>query len=136
MRLALIKNTDEKQTQAYKIARVVYAHTGGASLPLVEAMTSMIQNAALARQCRPVDIASDASVFDALRDGGRNHELMQVCAADRGFQMCLRVVQKMLRGNLSDCCHGATRFHHADTIPQWAVDRGYIADIDEILFYL
>ena len=50
--------------------------------------------------------------------------------------MCLRVVQKMMHGNLSDCVFGATKFHHSDIIPQWAIARGYIAEFDDVLFYL
>jgi len=26
-------------------------------------------------------------------------------------------------------------FHHANTMPDWAVARGYVADIDNLLFY-
>ena len=46
MQLTLIKNPDTSGTtnMAYKIARVVYAQTGGVSLPLVCAFTSMIKN--------------------------------------------------------------------------------------------
>ena len=44
MQLTLIKNPDETKGLAYKIARVVYAETQAASLRVVEALTSMIQN--------------------------------------------------------------------------------------------
>ena len=50
--------------------------------------------------------------------------------------MCLRVVQTMMRGNLQDTVFGATKFHHANVIPQWAMARGYISECEDILFYL
>ena len=50
--------------------------------------------------------------------------------------MCLRVVKTMMRGNLSDCVFGATRFHHTDVMPDWAIARGYIYEYEDILYYL
>lgn len=128
MQLTLIKNPDENLGAAYKIARAVYAETNASSLPVVEALTSMIQNAARAYGCACADIVRDKENFHA--------PVPDVAASNRGFQMCVRVAQRMLNGSLPDCCRGATRFHHADVMPGWATSRGYIADVDGLLFYL
>lgn len=136
MHLELIKNPDETQIAAYKIARVIYAETVAASLHVVEALASMISNASASTGRDVMDIISDKNMFESLNADSARHRLLKIDAQDRGFQMCLRVTKRMLRGGVTDCCHGATRFHRADLMPQWAVARGYIADIDGLLFYL
>lgn len=136
MHLELISNPDTTRIGAYKIARVIYAQTGATSLPLVEAMASMIANIAT-RSGRDIDdIISDADIFDCVNPKSPRHELLQIDAANRGFQMCLRVAGRMLRGGLRDACNGATRFHPANEMPEWATARGYIADVDGFLFYV
>ncbi len=135
MQMTLIKNSDTSASLAYKIARVVYAQTGGASLHLVEAMTSMIDNISKTYNVAYKDIIQDIKIFDVLSDNATNHIKLNVPANDRGFQMCVRTAQRMLTGNLPDVCFGATRFHNDDVIPDWATARGYIADIDGVLFY-
>ena len=129
MQLTLIKNTDVSATQAYRIARTVYAQTHASSLNLVEAMTSMIKNISDKYERNITDVISDETLFPKT-------DVADVPATNRGFQMCVRVAQRMLMGGLPDTCHGATRFHHADFMPDWAITRGYIADVDGILFYL
>lgn len=136
MQLTLIKNPDETKGLAYKIARVVYAETQAASLRVVEALTSMIQNRVFAFGHTPEQIVSDAQLFDVLNKSSPRHHLMQVTPDNRGFQMCLRVATRMMRGGLGDCCWGATCFHRDGIVPGWATSRGYIADIDGLLFYL
>ena len=129
MQLTLIKNTDTSATLAYRIARTVHEQTGASSLQVVEAMTSMIKNIADKYQRDILDVISDKTLFPNIKTDC-------VPASSRSFQMCVRVAQRMLCGGLQDVCCGATRFHHADIIPDWAIARGYIADIDGILFYL
>ena len=136
MQLTLIKNLDASKTIPYKMARVVYAETQAKSLRVVEALTPMIQNFANATEYSFEDILSDKSLFESLNETSANNKLIYVAPTNKGFQMCLRVAMRMLRGALPDCCYGATRFHRDDTIPQWATSRGYIADIDGLLFYL
>ena len=136
MNLTLIKNPDESKSVLYKIARIVYAETHAVSLRSVESLTSMIANNARVYGREYSDIVSDNDLFEVLNPESKNHKLLSVNVSDEKFQMCLRVVTRMLHGALDDCCNGATRFHHADEIPQWATSRGYIADIDGILFYL
>ncbi|MDE6570898.1 MAG: cell wall hydrolase [Alphaproteobacteria bacterium] len=136
MQLTLIKNTEPARGAQYKIARVVYAETRAASLGDVEAMCAMIANRANAIGCNPADVVTDADVFGVLEPGAENHALLNATPNTRGFDMCLRVVQKMMNGNLPDVCHGATRFHHSDVLPAWAVARGYIHETDNLLFYL
>ncbi len=119
-------------TLAYRVARVVYEQTGATSLLLVEALTSMIQNLSNKTGVAISEIISDKTIFS---------DVNKILIADeninnRKFEMCVRVASRMLSGGLSDCCHGATKFHHASFIPQWAIARGYIDDIDGILFYL
>ena len=136
MTLSLIHNTDTSAGLAYKIARIVYAHTGAQSLSGVEAFTSMIKNLSDKSGVKIEELIQDKNIFDALSDVSLRHTRMHVCPNERGFKMCLRTAQRMLRGGLGDCCFGATRFHHSSEMPDWARARGYIADIDEILFYL
>ncbi len=136
MKLQLIKNPDETKKLSYQIARVVYAETSASSLPAVEAMVSMIKNASRATGVNIAQIISDTDMFESLNDTSMRHEMLSVPPSDRGFQMCLRVVSRMLAGGLPDMCRGATRFHHGDILPDWARTRGYILDIDELLFYL
>ena len=136
MKLTLIKNPDTSKSLMYKIARIVYAETHASSLRVVEALTSMIANFSRAFECPIENMVCDASIFPSLCPTSSNHELLNIDITNSGFEMCLRTVGRMLHGNLPDTCFGATRFHHADTIPDWATSRGYIADIDGLLFYL
>ncbi len=137
MHLRLIKNPDESQKITYGIARVVYATSDGASsLAAVEAVTSMIQNICVKYMRELDDIISDKNIFECLEDSSPRNEFMRADATSRGFQMCLRVVQKMLCGNLDDMICGATRFHYADCEPAWATSIGYVAQVGDMLFYL
>ena len=135
MTLELMVNPDASQTDVYKIARVVYAECGASSLPAVEALCAMIANIARATGRSHVDVACDENVLPAQNASSRHFPRMHVTPTSRGFQMCLRVAQRMMSGALSDVCHGAVRFHHADEMPAWAMARGYIADVDGLLFY-
>ncbi len=135
MQLTLIKNTDTSALLAHKIARTTYAETGASSLLAVEAMTSMIKNLSDHTGVAITQIVQDRTLFKSLDANSPQHLRLSVASDDRAFQMCVRVANRMLNGALRDCCNGATRFHHADTIPDWATSRGYVADIDDILFY-
>ena len=136
MQLTLIKNPDESKSDVYKIARVVYAETHATSLRAVESLTSMIANIARTSGRSYADIVSDTELFPALNPASSSHHLLATDANERGLQMCVRVAMRMMRGALPDTCNGATCFHHSDVIPPWATSRGYIADIDGLLFYL
>jgi len=137
MQMTLITNPDTsgRLALASKIARVVYAQTGAVSLSLVEAFTSMIKNISDQSSVDIQNIISDSNLFPALEETNIYHERLFVPSVSRGFQMCLRTANRMLAGLLPDKCYGATKYHYADTIPDWALSRGYIADIDGILFY-
>ena len=130
MHLELIANHDASNNVVQKIAHRVFMETGASSLLGVEAMTSMIANIASATGRTFKDIVSDAELFPSVATA----EVRGF--GTRGFDMCMRVARRMICGALPDMCCGAVRFHHADTMPQWAVARGYIADIDGMLFYL
>ena len=136
MQMTLIKNTDMSATLAYKVARVVYAQTGAISLPGVEALTSMIKNLSEKSGRSIENIIKDKEIFDVLDESSLNHDRINVHANNHAFQMCVRVAARMLSGGLDDITFGATKFHSADTMPQWSVARGYIADIGGMLFYL
>ncbi len=136
MHLTLIKNTDMEQGMSYKVARLVYAETSASSLAVVEALTSMIANLVSASGTDISVLISDADLFESLNPKSPNHTKLSVPVNTSSFQMCLRVAQRMLRGTLGDHCFGAIKFHHADRMPAWAIARGYIADIDGLLFYL
>lgn len=136
MHLNLIKNPDESKIILYKIARVVYAETGASSLAAVEALTSMIANVCMKTHQDITDVINDKNRFESLNENSTRHKDLLVDAAKSGFQMCLRVVNRMLSGVLPDSCNGATRFHHDDVLPVWAMSIGYIDQIDGLLFYL
>ena len=136
MHLRLIKNPDDSKKLMYQIARVVYAETSASSLPAVEAMVSMIYNASIATGKDIAQIISDTDMFECLNKESSRHDMMSDAPTTRAFQMCLRVVSRMLHGVLPDMCRGATCFHHVNAFPQWANARGYILEIDDLLFYL
>lgn len=133
--MMLIKNPDSSVGLAYKVARIVYGHTGGKSLPLVEAFTSMIKNLSNLTGINIPTLITDKSYFSVLDNSDKYHSRLKVHANDSAFQMCVRTAQRMLSGSLGDCCYGAIKFHYADYIPVWAYSRGYIADVDGVLFY-
>ena len=135
MQMELINNPDESQMDTYKIARVVYAETYMPTLASVEALTSMINNIAKQSNRNAIDVAMDKNIFESLNENSSRHKHLSVEANNRAFQMCVRVVNRMMHGNLPDCCFGAVRFHRADEMPEWAIARGYIADVDGLLFY-
>ena len=135
MQLALINNPDESQIIIYKIARVIYAETYLPTLASVEALASMIKNITKQSNCGVADVIDDSDMFNSLKPESPRHKYLSVDAKTKAFQMCLRVVKRMMFGDLPDSCSGATRFHRADEIPDWAVARGYIADVDGLLFY-
>lgn len=135
MQMTIIEANDETMTLAYAVARIVYAETLAKSLRVVEALTSMIANASHARDESVAKIIADKILFESLNSESIRHEYINVDASRRDFQMCLRVAVRMLHGNLPDMCRGATRFHREELLPEWAISRGYIADIDGILFY-
>ncbi len=136
MQLSLIKKSDETKAVAYAIARLVYAETRASSLPAVEALTSMINNISVSAGKNFTEIISDSDMFESLNKDSDHHKYLSTDVSNRGFQMCVRVVNRMLHGALPDSCCGATKFHRVNRLPDWAVARGYIADIDGLLFYL
>ena len=137
MQMDVIKNPDESQIDIYKAARVIYAESFPSTLPAVEALASMIKNIMTQSGRDLISVVSDKNIFDALDKNSPRYEYLNADAKNnRALQMCVRVVDRMVHGGLCDTCFGATRFHHADEIPDWATSRGYIADIDGLLFYV
>ena len=136
MQLFLINNPDDTQIVSYKLARIVFAETNGVSLQSVEAMASLIYNIHIKYKKSFEDIAQDKNIFDVLDANSPRHLYLNIDTDNRNFQMCLRVVKTMMKGNLPDCVFGATKFHHSDFIPQWAMSRGYITECENILYYL
>ncbi len=135
MHLTVINNPDESKKTSYKLARVICAETNASSLAVVEALASMVANLCIASKRDMADIATDPNVFECLDEKSPRHERMAENPNSRGFDMCLRVVSQMMRGNLGDKCRGATRFHHDEIMPEWASSIGYVADVDGLLFY-
>ena len=136
MQLFLITNPDDTQIVSYKLARIIFAETGGVSLQSAEAMASMIYNIHIKYDKSFEDIANDKNIFEALHEESPRHQYMNIESNNRKLQMCLRVVKTMMRGNLHDSVFGATKFHHSNIIPQWAMARGYITECEDILYYL
>ena len=129
------ENVNANFVLADKIARVVYAETFAKSLRVVEALTSMIFNQSKQNVESIIDIISDYKQFESLCDNSARHNLLDVDSNNREFQMCFRVAMRMLHGNLPDMCNRATKFHRDEFLPKWATARGYVADIDGLLFY-
>lgn len=136
MQLTLIKNPDNTKSVLYKLARIIYAETLATSLQTTEAMASMIYNVHIKYKKSFENIATDSNLFDSLNKTSSRNEYLNINVNDKKFQMCLRVVQTMVKGHLRDSVFGATKFHHTDTIPDWAINCGYIAEFDDVLFYL
>ncbi|MCR4918078.1 MAG: cell wall hydrolase [Alphaproteobacteria bacterium] len=131
-----IRKADDTMALACNVARVVYAETSAKSLRVVEALTSMISNQSKRNNTSIEQIIFDENQFESLNKSSARHDLLNVSYLTREYQMCLRVAVRMLHGNLTDMCYGAVKFHRQEFLPQWAVARGYIADIDGLLFYL
>ena len=136
MQLNLIKHQNDFARDVYKIARIVYAETCGQSLRVVEALTSMIANGARSQNKNELDFIMQSGLFESLDKNSSHHDLLKVNPDARSFQMCLRVVDKMLKHNLDDCCFGATKFHRTEFNPSWSIARGYILEMDGLFFYL
>ena len=136
MQLSLIKNPDNTQAVLYKLARVVYAETLATSLRKVEMMSSLIYNVHIKYQKSFDEIANDKNLFSCLDKNSERNKFLSVNANTKKFQMCLRIVNDMCHGKLPDYVCGATKFHHCDVIPDWAMARGYISECENILFYL
>ena len=137
MQLEIIQNPDESQIATYRAARVIFAETYPTTLASVEAMASMIKNVMDKSGQKLIDVVSDKNIFDSLNENSPRHQYINMdIKNNRALQMCVRVVERMMRGGLIDACFGATRFHRADEMPDWATSRGYVADVDGLLFYL
>lgn len=136
MHLTLIRNPNESKIIQYKIARIIYAETNASSLIAVEALAAMIKNLCVTCRRDLTDIVTDCEIFESINQNSIRHSLLAVDVKNRGFEMCLRVVARMIRGDLPDVCNGATRFHRDDVMPKWAMSRGYVAEIDGLFFYL
>lgn len=136
MQLIMIKNQNDFKRDVYKIARVIYAETAAQSLRVVEALAAMIANGAQKSNQSEIDFVMNSGLFESLNKKSLHHDLMRVNPNARTFQMCLRVTDKMLKHNLPDCCFGATKFHRTEFNPDWSIARGYILEMDGLLFYL
>ena len=135
MQLTLIKHQNDFSHDVYKIARVIYAETCGQSLRVVEALASMIANAARINNQSELNFVMNSGVFESLNKKSSHHDLLNVNPDTRTFQMCLRITDKMLKHHLEDCCFGATKFHRTEFNPSWAFGRGYILELDGLFFY-
>lgn len=131
----LITAQSETMSLAYRIAHIVFAETTARSLIVVEALTSMISNRAKKNNIAICYVISDTNMFESLNADSVRHSDLYIDSNCPRFQMCVRVAIRMLHGNLPDMCRGATMFHRTEILPDWAIARGYIADIDGILFY-
>jgi hypothetical protein len=136
MHLVLIKNPDESKIIIYKLARILYAETHASSLCAVESLASMIRNLCISSKKKLEDIAADAAFFESLNKNSIRHDNLSIDSSRREFQMCLRVASRLVRGEIPDTVFGATKFHRADNLPQWAVARGSVYEIDGLSFYL
>ena len=130
------KHQNDFAQNTYQIARVVFAETCAKSLRVVEALASMIANGARKSNQSELDFVMRSGLFESLDDASSHHGLLTINPNARTFQMCLRVVDKMLKHNLDDTCCGATKFHRDEFNPDWSRARGYILEVDGLFFYL
>lgn len=130
------KHQNDFAQNTYQIARVVFAETCAQSLRVVEALASMISNGARKSGQSELDFVMKSGLFECLNKKSSHHDLLNINPNARTFQMCLRVVDKMLKHNLDDCCFGATKFHRDEFNPDWSRARGYILEMDGLFFYL
>lgn len=136
MQLTSIEYRNDFPRDVYNIARVIFAETCGQSLRVVEAMASLIANGARANNQTEYDFVMKSGLFESLNPKSTHHDLLNTDSHARTLQMCLRVTDKMLKHNLPDSCFGATKFHRTEFNPSWSIARGYILELDGILFYL
>lgn len=135
MQLHLVKNENPENITIYKLARIVYAETYGKSLQMAEALCAMISNLCLKTMRQLSEIAVDENIFESLNKNSVRHPALFIESDRRDFQMCLRTVKRMINGFLPDCVCGATRFHRAEQLPEWAVAVGYIREVEDLFFY-
>lgn len=50
-------------------------------------------------------------------------------------EACRRIAARAMAGSLPDCSRGATRWHDAAVLPQWAVGEPPVAELGGLLFY-
>ncbi len=136
MEITIIKNDNDEKITAYKLARIIFAETKGVSLLAVESIAAMIQNIHKSNNTDFSEIAKDSKIFESLNKKSERHKYLYVDPQDRKFQMCLRVVQRMLKNRINDCVMGATRFHRGDVFPNWATSLGYVAETEDLFFYI
>lgn len=129
--LKIFVNDDDNAIAESRLARCVYAETRASSLAAVESLCVMIKNTRRATE----DIADDENVFESLAADSPRHKDLLVYHNDPGFQMCLRAVRKIKTDSIADNISGATRFHRADIMPEWATSIGSIAEVDGLVFY-
>jgi spore germination cell wall hydrolase CwlJ-like protein len=55
--------------------------------------------------------------------------------ADGMLQICQRIAARAVAGGLVDPTAGATHWHHADSLPGWAIGQVPTAEIGSLLFY-
>ena len=84
MYLNRIKNPDESKIILYKIARIVYAETGGSSLAAIEALTSMIATVCKKTHQDVADIITDKNRFESLNENSVRHKDLLVDNTTKG----------------------------------------------------
>ena len=139
--LTVITNDDDAKIALYRMARIVYAETRAQSLRSVEALAAMTVNLCEKTGRTLQDVVKDESVFESLSKNSARHKDLLVDSSRADFQMCLRVVRRTLSGRRGadgrspDLVCGATCFHREENLPEWAAAKGYIAQVDGLLFY-
>ena len=135
MEITLIKNDDDNQITAFKLARIIFAETGGHSLRAAEALASMIYNLHKSTNRELSEIITDKEIFECLNKNSTRYSLLTSDINSRGMQMCVRIVQRLSKGRIQSDIMNTTRFHREDLSPDWAALLGYVAEIDGLLFY-
>lgn len=130
--LKLFVNDDIDSIAEHQLARCIFAETLASSLCVVEALCRMVQNT----KRDIAEIANDKNVFESLSPASHRHKELLVDYNNAGFQMVLRCVRNMKKGIIQDKIFGATRFHRADIMPEWANSVGSISEIDNLFFYI
>jgi len=136
VQLMLFENDNVEKIATDKLARIIYAETGARSLRSAEALAVMTMNLCAKSGRHLSEIVSDKTVFESLDQDSARHQDLFVNSARPDFQMCLRVARRAMAGLLADTVMMGTRFHRASEMPDWAISEGYVAEIDNLFFYL
>jgi hypothetical protein len=82
------------------------------------------------------ELSEDPNAFECLNRASGRHADLLIRYESPALQMCRRTLQRALTGVLPDGVRGATRFHRAELLPEWATAIGSIHETPNLHFYI